>query len=117
MEIRQRTVDDVTIIDMKGKLTLGDGDELLREQVNSLIQQGQKKIVLNLADVPYVDSAGLGEIVRAHTVVLRNGGRLNVLRPTKRVQDLLRVTKIQRILEAFELEADAVRRCSTPPGS
>jgi anti-sigma B factor antagonist len=116
MEIRHRTVEDVAIIDLKGKLTLGDG-ELLREQVNSLIRQGQKKIVLNLAEVPYMDSSGLGEIARAHSVVLRNGGRLNVLRPTQRVQELFRVTKIQRILEAFDTEADAVRNCSTSTGS
>jgi len=116
MEIRQRTVDEVAIIDLKGKLTLGDG-ELLREQVNSLIQQGRNRIVLNLADVPYMDSSGLGEIARAHSVVLRNGGRLSVLRPTQRVQDLFRVTKIQRILEAFDSEADAVRSCSTSTGS
>jgi len=116
MEIRQRTVDEVAIIDLKGKLTLGDG-ELLREQVNSLIQQGQNRIVLNLAEVPYMDSSGLGEVARAHSVVLRNGGRLNVLRPTPRVRDLFRVTKIERILEAFDSEADAVRSCSASTGS
>jgi len=117
MQIHQRSVGDVTIIDMGGKMTLGEGDELLRDKVNSLIQQGQKKIVLNLAEVPYIDSAGLGEIVRTYTTVSRNGGSLKLLSLTKRIQDLLSITKLLTVFETFESEADAVRSFSTSTGA
>src|SRR5512138_2068682 len=85
MQIHQRSVGDVTVIDLNGKMTLGEGDELLRDKVNSLIAQGQKKLVLNLAEVPYIDSAGLGEIVRTYTTVSRQGGVLKLLALTKRI--------------------------------
>ena len=75
MQIHQRQVGDVMLIDVVGKMTLGEGDELLRDKVNSLIQQGHRKLVLNLAEVPYIDSAGLGEIVRTYTTVSRQGER------------------------------------------
>jgi len=117
MHIQQRSVGDVTIIDMGGKMTLGEGDELLRDKVNSLVQQGQKRIVLNLAEVPYIDSAGLGEIVRTYTTVSRNGGSLKLLSLTKRIQDLLSITKLLTVFETFESEADAVRSFSTSAGA
>ncbi|MBP1603548.1 MAG: rsbV [Acidobacteria bacterium] len=109
MQIEQRTVGDVTIIDLKGKMTLGEGDELLRDKVNSLIQQGLKKLVLNLAEVPYIDSAGLGEIVRTYTTVSRQGGHLKLLNLTKRITDLLSITKLLTVFETFDNENDAVR--------
>jgi anti-sigma B factor antagonist len=117
MHIEQRSVGDITIIDMSGKMTLGEGDELLRDKVNSLIQQGQKRILLNLAEVPYIDSAGLGEIVRTYTTVSRNGGSLKLLNLTKRIQDLLSITKLLTVFETFESEADAVRSFSTSAGA
>jgi anti-sigma B factor antagonist len=117
MHIQQRSVGDVMIIDMSGKMTLGEGDELLRDKVNSLVQQGQKRIVLNLAAVPYIDSAGLGEIVRTYTTVSRNGGSLKLLNLTKRIQDLLSITKLLTVFETFESEADAVRSFSTSAGA
>jgi anti-sigma B factor antagonist len=109
MQIHQRSVGDVTVVDLSGKMTLGEGDELLRDKVNSLIQQGQKKIVLNLAEVPYIDSAGLGEIVRTYTTVSRQGGSLKLLGLTKRIQDLLSITKLLTVFETFENEQDAVK--------
>ena len=109
MQIEQRSVGDVTIIDLKGKMTLGEGDELLRDKVNSLIQQGHRKLVLNLAEVPYIDSAGLGEIVRTYTTVSRQGGQLKLLSLTKRITDLLSITKLLTVFETFENEHDAVR--------
>ena len=109
MQIHQRSVGDVTIIDMTGKMTLGEGDELLRDKVNSLIQQGQKKLVLNLAEVPYIDSAGLGEIVRTYTTVSRQGGSLKLLNLTKRIQDLLAITKLLTVFETYDSEAEAVK--------
>ena len=109
MQIHQRSVGDVTIIDLNGKMTLGEGDELLRDKVNSLIAQGQKKLVLNLAEVPYIDSAGLGEIVRTYTTVSRQGGSLKLLNLTKRIQDLLLITKLLTVFETFDSEEEAIK--------
>ena len=109
MHIEQRSVGDVTIIDLKGKMTLGEGDELLRDKVNSLIQQNLKKLVLNLAEVPYIDSAGLGEIVRTYTTVSRHGGQLKLLNLTKRIVDLLVITKLVQVFETYDSEKDALR--------
>jgi anti-sigma B factor antagonist len=112
MQIAERTVGGVVVIDMKGKITLGDGDELLRDKVNSLVNQGYKKLVLNLADVPYIDSAGLGEIVRTYTTVSRQGGALKLLNLTKRISDLLAITKLLTVFETFDSEAEAVQSFS-----
>jgi anti-sigma B factor antagonist len=109
MQIEQRSVGEVTIIDLKGKMTLGEGDELLRDKVNSLIQQNLKKLVLNLAEVPYIDSAGLGEIVRTYTTVSRQGGQLKLLNLTKRITDLLAITKLLTVFETFDNENEALR--------
>ena len=76
MKIEERTSGDVIVLDLKGKITLGAGDELLKDKVNSLLNQGQRKIILNLEAVPYVDSAGLGAVVRTYTTVSRQGGSL-----------------------------------------
>ena len=112
MQIDQRSVGDVIVLDLKGKITLGEGDELLKDKVNSLVNQGHRKIILNLADVPYVDSAGLGEIVRTYTTVSKNGGSLKLLNLTKRITDLLAITKLLTVFETFDAESDAVRSFS-----
>jgi anti-sigma B factor antagonist len=112
MQIEQRPVGDVMVLDLKGRVTLGEGNELLKDKVNSLLNQGQKKIVLNLAEVPYVDSAGLGEIVRTYTTVSRQGGSLKLLNLTKRITDLLSITKLLTVFETFDAENDAVRSFS-----
>jgi anti-sigma B factor antagonist len=108
MQIDQRAVGDVVVLDLKGKITLGEGDELLKDKVNSLVNQGHKKIVLNLAEVPYIDSAGLGEIVRTYTTVSRQGGSLKLLNLTKRITDLLSITKLLTVFETFDSEKEAV---------
>jgi anti-sigma B factor antagonist len=112
MQIEQRAVGDVIVLDLKGKITLGEGDELLKDKVNSLVNQGHHKIVLNLAGVPYIDSAGLGEIVRTYTTVSRQAGSLKLLNLTKRITDLLSITKLLTVFETFEVEDDAVRSFS-----
>jgi anti-sigma B factor antagonist len=112
MQIEERNVGDVKVLDLKGKITLGEGDELLKDKVNSLVNQGNKKIVLNLADVPYIDSAGLGEIVRTYTTVSRQGGSLKLLNLTKRITDLLSITKLLTVFETFENENEAIRSFS-----
>ena len=109
MVIEERVVGDVTILDLKGKMTLGEGDELLKDKINSLIHQGQKKLLLNLESVPYIDSAGLGEIVRTYTTVSRQGGNLKLVNLTKRITDLLSITKLLTVFETYENENDAVR--------
>ena len=112
MQIEERAVGDVVVLDLKGKITLGEGDELLKDKVNSLVNQGHRKIVLNLAGVPYVDSAGLGEIVRTYTTVSRQGGSMKLLNLTKRITDLLAITKLLTVFETFDVESDAVRSFS-----
>jgi anti-sigma B factor antagonist len=109
MQIEERVVDGVTILDLKGKMTLGEGDELLKDKINSLIQQDRKKLLLNLEGVPYIDSAGLGEIVRTYTTVSRQGGKLKLLNLTKRIQDLLAITKLLTVFETYESEPEAVK--------
>ena len=108
MQITERAVGDVMVLDVKGKITLGEGDELLKDKVNSLVNQGHKKMVLNLAAVPYLDSAGLGEVVRAYTTVSRQGGSLKLLGLTKRITDLLSITKLLTVFETFDTENEAV---------
>jgi anti-sigma B factor antagonist len=109
MQIDERVVGDVTILDLKGKMTLGEGDELLREKVSSLVSQGKKKLILNLDGVPYIDSAGLGEIVRTYTTVSRQGGKLKLLNLTKRIEDLLSITKLLTVFEVYEDEAESLQ--------
>jgi anti-sigma B factor antagonist len=112
MQIEERVVNDVTILDLKGKITLGEGDEALREKINQLISQGRKRILLNLAEVPYIDSAGLGEVVRTYTTVSRQGGQLKLVNLTKRITDLLSITKLLTVFEAFESESEALKSYS-----
>jgi len=112
MNIAERAVGDVTVLDLKGKVALGEGDELLKDKVNSLVNQGRKQIVLNLEGVPYIDSAGLGEIVRAYTTVSRQGGALKLVNLTKRITDLLSITKLLTVFETFDTEGDAVKSFS-----
>ena len=109
MQIEERVVGNVTILDLKGKITLGEGDEALKDKINSLIQQDRKKLLLNLADVPYIDSAGLGEIVRTYTTVSRQGGQLKLLNLTKRITDLLSITKLLTVFDTFDAEQEALK--------
>ena len=108
MEIEQRPSGDVMILDLKGKLTIGSGDELLKDKIHSLIQQGHRKLLLNVAAVPYVDSAGLGAIVSSYTTVSREGGSLKLLGLTSRIRDLLAITKLLTVFDTYESESDAV---------
>src|SRR6188768_3309178 len=105
MEIVERTVSDVTVLDLKGKMTLGEGDELLKDKINSLLASGKKKLLLNLESVPYIDSAGLGEVVRTYTTVSRQGGSLKLLNLTKRIEDLLSITKLLTVSETDALQS------------
>ena len=112
MEIQERTLQDVVVLDLTGKLTIGEGDELLKERISNLIQQGHRNLLLNLEGVPYVDSAGLGEIVRTYTTVSRQGGKLKLVNLTKRITDLLAITKLLTVFETYESEDEAVKSFS-----
>ena len=109
MEIVERTVSDVTVLDLKGKMTLGEGDEMLKDKINSLLAAGKKKLLLNLEGVPYIDSAGLGEVVRTYTTVSRQGGSLKLLNLTKRIEDLLSITKLLTVFDTFDSEQEAIK--------
>jgi anti-sigma B factor antagonist len=114
VHIEQRTVGDVVIVDVSGKITLGDGgDMVLKDKMRSLVQQGQKKVLLNLGEVSYVDSAGLGEIVQSYATVTKNGGALKLLNVTKRIKDLLSITKLLTVFDTFDSEAEAVTSFSS----
>ena len=113
MHIEERPAGDVIVLDLKGKMTLGEGDELLKDKINSLVLQGRRKVVLNLEGVPYIDSAGLGEIVRTYTTISRQGGSMKLLNLTKRITDLLSITKLLTVFETYDSEADAVRSFSS----
>jgi anti-sigma B factor antagonist len=113
MQIEERSAGDVVVLDLKGKMTLGEGDELLRDKINSLVQQGRRKVVLNLEQVPYIDSAGLGEIVRTYTTIKRQDGSMKLLNLTKRITDLLAITKLLTVFDTYDSEADAVRSFSS----
>ena len=108
MTIEERPTEGVMILDLKGKLTIGEDVELVKDKINSLIQQGEKKLLLNLAEVPFVDSAGLGEIVRTYTTVNRQGGSLKLLHLTKRIEDLLAITKLLTVFDTFDSEQEAI---------
>ncbi len=108
MQIEERIVGEVTILDLKGKITLGEGDEALKDKINSLTLQNRRQILLNLEGVPYIDSAGLGEVVRTYTTVSRQGGQLKLVNLTKRIEDLLSITKLLTVFETFDTEADAL---------
>ncbi len=112
MQIEQRSLGDVTVLDLKGKMTLGEGDELLKDKINSLMSQGLKKVLINLEGVPYIDSAGLGEIVRTFTTVSRQGGQLKLINLTKRIQDLLAITKLLTVFETYDSEQAAIKSFS-----
>jgi len=109
VKLTTRQVGDVTVIDAAGRITLGEGASTFRDTVRDLAASGHKKMLLNLAEVSYIDSSGIGELVSAFTTVSNQGGALKLLSLTKRVQDLLQITKLYTVFEVFEDEASAVR--------
>jgi anti-sigma B factor antagonist len=102
-------VGNVTVIDVAGRITLGEGSSALRETLRDLVAKNQNKILLNLADVSYIDSSGIGELVSGYTTVTNTGGSLKLLNLNKRVKDLLQITKLYTVFEVHEDEAAAIR--------
>jgi len=103
-----RLVDSVTIMDISGRITLGEGCTQLRELIREQLSKGNKNVLLNLGDVSYIDSSGIGELVSSYTAVSNQGGSLKLLNLTKKVQDLLQITKLYTIFDVHDDEAKAI---------
>ena len=108
LNITERQAGDITILDMDGKVTIGEGSVALRTTIRRLIGEGKKKILLNLGSVGYVDSSGIGELVSSYSAVNKEGGSLRLLNLTQKIQDLLAITKLLTVFDVYESEAEAL---------
>jgi anti-sigma B factor antagonist len=109
VKLTSRQVGDVTVVDAAGRITLGEGASVFRDTIRDLAAKGHKKLLINLSEVSYIDSSGIGEMVSAFTSVTNAGGQLKLIGLSKRVKDLLQITKLYTVFEAFEDETEAVR--------
>jgi anti-sigma B factor antagonist len=109
VKLTSRQVGDVTVVDVAGRITLGEGSSALRDLLREMVGKGQKKILLNLGEVSYIDSSGIGELVSGFTTVTNSGGELKLLNLNKRVKDLLQITKLYTVFDVHEDEAGAIR--------
>ena len=109
MKVATRQVDGVTILDLSGRITLGEGSVTLRDAVHDVLAKGSKKILLNLENISYIDSSGIGELVSAFTTTKNQGGELKLLNLTKKVHDLLQITKLYTVFDVKEDETAAVK--------
>jgi anti-sigma B factor antagonist len=109
MVLNERRLDDVVILDLSGRITMGEGTLILRDYILKLLNAGERKFLLNLADVNYIDSSGLGELVTSFTTVRNHDGQLKLLNLTRRVQDLLQITKLLTVFESFDSEPEALK--------
>ncbi len=108
MKIDTRSVNGVTILDLHGKVTIGEGTREVREKIRELLENGNKNILMNLGDVSYVDSAGIGELVSSYTTVTNQGGQFKLLNLTKKIRELLAITKLLTVFDSFDDETTAV---------
>jgi len=109
VKLNTRQVGDVTVIDVSGRITLGEGSSVIRDEMHALTGKGIKKVLLNLGDVTYIDSSGIGELVTGYTTLANAGGTMKLLHLTKRVKDLLQITKLYTVFDVHDDEAHAVR--------
>lgn len=109
VKLNCRQVGDVTVVDVAGRITLGEGSSAMRDVLRDLVSKGQKKVLLNLGDVSYIDSSGIGELVSGFTSVTNSGGQLKLLNLNKKVKDLLQITKLYTVFDVHEDEAGAIR--------
>jgi anti-sigma B factor antagonist len=112
INIAERQAGDVTILDLNGKVTIGEGSVALRNAIRRLLGEGKNKILLNLGGVGYIDSSGIGELVSSFTAVNKEGGTLKLLNLTQKIQDLLAITKLLTVFDVFDSEADALKSYS-----
>lgn len=117
MQASTRHVKDVTIVDLSGQIKLGEDSSLLRNTVSDLVRKGEKKILLNLGDTSYIDSSGIGELVGAFTSVRKQGGELKLLNLTKKVHDVLQITKLYTVFHILDDEAAAIAAFSSSESS
>jgi anti-sigma B factor antagonist len=117
MQTATRQIDDIAIVDVSGRIMLGEGNVMLREIVRELVEKGSNKILLNLHDVGYIDSSGVGELVRTYTTVRTQGGQLKLVSLSKRVHDLLQMTRLYTVFDIQADEASAIQSFSNPPAS
>jgi anti-sigma B factor antagonist len=115
MTIQERVVGSVTVLDLNGRLVLGDGDTLLKDKVHSLVFQGRKQIILNLGGVAYVDSSGLGALVASSVTGKNNGGQIKLVSLTKRLQDLLSIAKLLMVFDCYDSEEEAINSFAAQP--
>lgn len=108
MTVSERTSGSVTILDISGHVTLNDGADQIRDKVKAVLAEGKRQVLINLGQVSYMDSAGLGELVQAYSTVSKQGGSLKLLSPTKRLKDLLVITKLATVFESHDDEAAAI---------
>ena len=108
LNIRERQAGDVTILDLDGKITIGEGSVSLRGAIRRLVEEGKKKILLNLSGVGYVDSSGIGELVSSYTTTSSKGGQLKLLNLTQKIQDLLTITKLLTVFDVYDDESTAL---------
>ena len=108
LNISERQVGDVTILDLDGQVTIGEGSVALRTAIRRLLEEGKKKILLNLAKVGYIDSSGIGELVSSYTAINKEGGQLKLLNLTQKLQDLLTITKLLTVFDVYESEEEAL---------
>lgn len=108
MKIETRTIGDIKVLDCSGRITLGEGTMVVRNTVRELLNSNDKKIILNLADVNYIDSSGIGELVSTYTTVTSNGGQLKLLGLTKKIQELLAITKLLTVFQTYDEEQAAL---------
>jgi len=109
VKLSSRQVGDVAVLDVSGRITLGEGSSALRDTLRDMVSKGQKKILLNLGEVSYIDSSGIGELVSGFTTVANHGGQMKLLGLTKRVKDLLQITKLYTVFDVHDDEAGAIR--------
>ena len=109
VKLNTRQVGDVSVVDVAGRITLGEGSSALRDTLRDMVTKDRKKILLNLGEVSYIDSSGIGELVSGFTSVTNNGGQLKLLNLNKRVRDLLQITKLYTVFDVHEDEAAAIR--------
>ena len=109
LNMKERQAGDVTVLDMDGKITIGEGSVALRSAIRRLLEEGKKKVLLNLAGVGYIDSSGIGELVSSYTAIeVKGGGQLKLLNLTQKLQDLLTITKLLTVFDVYDSEADAL---------
>ena len=108
LDVKERQAGDVTILDLRGEVRIGEGSIALRDAIRNLADTGKKKLLLNLAGVSYIDSSGIGELVSSYTAIGKEGGQLKLLNLTQKLQDLLTITKLLTVFDVYESEADAL---------